>query len=227
MTGWAEDLLLGGGYVLLALLILLENLFPPIPSELLLPLAGSRVASGDFDYLGAVAAATIGSVAGALILYSVGRFGGRRCCCATGGSCGSTSAGWTAPTTGSTRTAPSSCCSAAWSPACAASSPCPPGLSEMPVGRFVALTALGSALWNAVLIGAGWALGSRWREATELVERADVWVYVAVVAASRPPTARTGSGARTRTPELPEVLDHLGVALLAGAEREHLHPVPT
>ena len=55
MTAWAEDLLLGGGYVLLALLILLENLFPPIPSELLLPLAGSRVASGDFDYLGAVA----------------------------------------------------------------------------------------------------------------------------------------------------------------------------
>ena len=54
VTGWAEDLLLGGGYVLLALLILLENLFPPIPSELLLPLAGSRVASGDFDYLGAV-----------------------------------------------------------------------------------------------------------------------------------------------------------------------------
>ena len=54
VTGWAEDLLLGGGYMLLAVLILLENLFPPIPSELLLPLAGSRVASGDFDYFGAV-----------------------------------------------------------------------------------------------------------------------------------------------------------------------------
>jgi membrane protein DedA with SNARE-associated domain len=54
----------------------------------------------------------------------------------------------------------------------------------MPVGRFVALTALGSTVWNAVLIGAGWALGTRWREATELVERADVWVYVAVVAAA-------------------------------------------
>ena len=48
----------------------------------------------------------------------------------------------------------------------------PAGLSEMPVGRFMALTAIGSAVWNCVLIGAGWALGSRWREATELVERA-------------------------------------------------------
>ena len=59
----------------------------------------------------------------------------------------------------------------------------PAGLSEMPIGRFVALTALGSAAWNAVLIGAGWALGSRWREATELVEGLDVWVYVGVIAA--------------------------------------------
>jgi membrane protein DedA with SNARE-associated domain len=53
----------------------------------------------------------------------------------------------------------------------------------MPVARFVALTALGSAVWNCLLIGAGWALGSRWREATELVEGLDVWVYVGVVAA--------------------------------------------
>ena len=44
MTGWAEDLLLGGGYVLLAALILLENLFPPIPSELVMPLAGFTAA---------------------------------------------------------------------------------------------------------------------------------------------------------------------------------------
>ena len=62
----------------------------------------------------------------------------------------------------------------------------PAGLSEMPVARFVALTALGSAAWNAVLIGAGWALGSRWREATELVESADVWVYVVVAATLAP-----------------------------------------
>ena len=59
----------------------------------------------------------------------------------------------------------------------------PAGLSEMSVARFVALTALGSAVWNSLLIGAGWALGSRWREATELVESLDVWVYVGVVAA--------------------------------------------
>ena len=183
MTGWAEELLLGGGYVLLAVLILLENLFPPIPSELLLPLAGSRVASGDLDYLPAVLAATIGSVAGALVLYALGRLGGRPLLLRHGrilrlderrldraddwfDAHGSKLVllGRLVPGVRSVVSVPA-------------------GLSEMPVGRFLALTALGSAIWNAVLIGAGWALGSRWREATELVESADVWVYVAVAAA--------------------------------------------
>ncbi len=45
----------------------------------------------------------------------------------------------------------------------------PAGLSEMRVPVFVALTALGSALWNAALIGAGWALGGTWREVGEVV----------------------------------------------------------
>ena len=57
----------------------------------------------------------------------------------------------------------------------------------MPVVRFVLLTALGSAVWNAALIGGGWALGSRWREATHLVESVDIYLIGgAVVAAPCP-----------------------------------------
>ena len=47
----------------------------------------------------------------------------------------------------------------------------PAGASEMPVGRFLVYTAAGSALWNAALIGAGWTLGTRWDEVTAVVER--------------------------------------------------------
>ena len=101
----------------------------------------------------------------------------------------------------------------------------PAGLGRMPVLRFVLLTTVGSAVWNAALIGGGWALGSRWRELTDAVERCRrVGLRRRRGGASRPPTGRTGSGAPARTPELPEVLDHLGVALLAGAEREHAPP---
>jgi membrane protein DedA with SNARE-associated domain len=183
VTGWAEDLLLGGGYVLLAALILLENLFPPIPSELLLPLAGSRVASGDFDYFLAVIAATMGSVAGALILYGIGRVGGRPLLLRYGRILRLDARRLDRADEWFDAHGPKVVLLGRLVPGVRSVVSVPAGLSEMPVARFVALTTLGSATWNTVLIGAGWALGARWREATELIERADVWVYVAVVAA--------------------------------------------
>ncbi len=182
MSQWAEDLLLGGGYVLLAALILLENLFPPIPSELLLPLAGSRVASGDFDYARAVLAATLGSVSGALILYTLGRAGGRPLLLRHGrilrldeqrlDRAGDwfDAHGWKLVLLGRVIPGVRSVVSV------------PAGLSEMPVARFAALTALGSLVWNAALIAGGWALGSHWREATHAVESVDLYLYIAAAA---------------------------------------------
>ena len=52
----------------------------------------------------------------------------------------------------------------------------------MPVLRFVPLTTIGSAVWNAALIGGGWALGARWWELTDAVGAADVWIVAGVVA---------------------------------------------
>ena len=182
MTGWAEDLLLGGGYVLLALLILLENLFPPIPSELLLPLAGSRVASGDFDLVPAVLAATLGSVAGALVLYTLGRVGGRPLLLRHGRILRLDERRLDRADDWFDAHGAKLVLLGRLIPGVRSVVSVPAGLSEMPVARFVALTAVGSAVWNTVLISAGWVLGSRWREATELMEGLDLWVYIAVAA---------------------------------------------
>jgi len=56
------------------LLILLENLIPPIPSEVVLPLAGFRSSTGDLDVLAVWFAATLGAVVGALVVAWLGRF---------------------------------------------------------------------------------------------------------------------------------------------------------
>jgi membrane protein DedA with SNARE-associated domain len=69
IIGWVEE----GGYLAIALLMLLENLFPPIPSELIMPLAGFSAAGGKFSLAGVVAAGTTGSVAGALFWFWIGR----------------------------------------------------------------------------------------------------------------------------------------------------------
>src|SRR3954467_15460573 len=61
----------------LAAVMAVESVVPPIPSEIVLPLAGSQLAGGNLAFLLALLAATVGSVVGAWALYAVGRFGGR------------------------------------------------------------------------------------------------------------------------------------------------------
>ena len=61
------------GYFAVAALILLENVFPPIPSELILPLSGFLVTKTSMGLPGVIAFATIGSVVGAFFLYGIGR----------------------------------------------------------------------------------------------------------------------------------------------------------
>src|SRR4051794_18171921 len=54
-----------------------ETVFPPIPSEVVLPLAGYLVQKGDFEFLPALAASTAGALVGAILLYEAARAGGR------------------------------------------------------------------------------------------------------------------------------------------------------
>jgi membrane protein DedA with SNARE-associated domain len=65
------------GYVGLALLMIAETLFPPIPSEVVLPLAGYLVYQGDFEFVPALVASTFGSLVGAVLLEELARHGGR------------------------------------------------------------------------------------------------------------------------------------------------------
>jgi membrane protein DedA with SNARE-associated domain len=61
------------GYAGIAFLMLAENVFPPVPSELIMPLAGFAAARGELGFFGVVLAGTAGSLAGALFWYEIGR----------------------------------------------------------------------------------------------------------------------------------------------------------
>ncbi|MEM7640989.1 MAG: DedA family protein [Pseudomonadota bacterium] len=73
MFDWILGLMAQGGYVAIALLMFVENLFPPIPSEVVMLLAGFLAASGALGLAGVVLAGTAGAVAGALFWYWIGR----------------------------------------------------------------------------------------------------------------------------------------------------------
>ena len=160
--GWIQRLIADGGYAALAALVIAENVFPPIPSEVVLPLAGFYVGNGTLGFALALLAASAGSVIGALLLYALGRWGGRPLLLRAGrvlrldrerldrADDWFDGHGWKLVLFGRLVPGARSIVSI------------PAGASEMPVGRFVLLTALGSTAWNAALIGAGWTLGSNW-----------------------------------------------------------------
>jgi membrane protein DedA with SNARE-associated domain len=73
MKEWIVETMTSLGYVGIGLLMFLENLFPPIPSELIMPLAGFTAAQGKMQLLPAIAAGVIGTVLGAFPWYYLGR----------------------------------------------------------------------------------------------------------------------------------------------------------
>lgn len=72
MENWIIDIMNNYGYFGIFLLIMLENIFPPIPSEVILTFGGFMTTTTSMSVLGVVIASTIGSVAGAVVLYAIG-----------------------------------------------------------------------------------------------------------------------------------------------------------
>jgi membrane protein DedA with SNARE-associated domain len=73
MTEWITNTMNSLGYVGIALLMFLENLFPPIPSELIMPLAGFTISQGKMQLIPAIAAGVIGTILGAFPWYYLGK----------------------------------------------------------------------------------------------------------------------------------------------------------
>ena len=159
---WVMDTIGTLGHLGLFLLLVLENLFPPIPSEIVLPVAGFLVGRGELNFVGALAAATFGSVAGALLLYAMGRWGGRGLVLRYGKWLRvgpeelDRAEGWFA------RYRDAVVLVARVVPFARSVVSIPAGTAKMGLVRFTALTAAGAAVWNAVLIWAGYFLGANW-----------------------------------------------------------------
>ncbi|MGD9694569.1 MAG: DedA family protein [Thermoleophilia bacterium] len=183
MTDWVTQVIDAMGYVGLALLMLLECVFPPIPSEVILPFAGFVIAEGGMSFPLAVLSSTAGSLAGALVLYAIAQRGGRPLVARHGHRLG---AGperlerleawmerWGAPTVLVGR----------FVPLARSAVSLPAGLARFPLWKFTLLTAVGSALWNAGLIGLGWALDESWRSVEERLGPASTVIGVVIVLA--------------------------------------------
>ncbi|MEV4480521.1 DedA family protein [Micromonospora coxensis] len=177
LTGWVAGVIDSLGAFGVAFLVALESIIPPIPSEIVLALAGYLASTGRFNLVLIVLAATVGSLVGALVLYWVGaalgedrlkhwldrlplvdlddlekadrwfeRYGRW-----------AVLIGRVVPVVRSLVSVPA-------------------GANRMPMGEFVLLTTLGSGVWNSLIVGLGYALGSRWED----VDRYSSWFNYAI-----------------------------------------------
>lgn len=183
LTDWVVRVMDALGPWGAGLLVLIENVFPPIPSELVLPLAGFTAQQGRFSVTWAIIACTVGSVVGAWVLYWLGHRLGRERTRAALRRLPlfemrdfDRADGWF------TRHGRTSVLLGRMIPGVRSFISIPAGLAGMPAWQFTAYTTLGSLAWNSLLIGAGYLLGAQWHRVGGYVDRASTFVTIAIVA---------------------------------------------
>ena len=197
LANWVQDVINQFGYLGVALLVVIENVFPPIPSEIVLPFAGfvaqqgasavnatAGAAQSDTTVVGMMIAATVGSVVGALILYFVSAAIGperlRQFVERFGKWFGVKSSDLVRAEEWFDRRSVVAVLVGRCVPLIRSIVSIPAGFRRMKLMSFVVLTAIGSAVWNIALIGAGAVLGDQWERVGEYVGVFQ-WLVIAAV----------------------------------------------
>ena len=197
LANWVQDVINQFGYFGVALLVVIENVFPPIPSEVVLPFAGfvaqqgasavnatADAAQSDTTVIGMMIAATVGSVVGALILYFVSAAIGperlRGFVERFGKWFGVKSSDLVRAEEWFDRRSVVAVLVGRCVPLIRSIVSIPAGFRRMKLTSFVVLTAIGSAVWNIALIGAGAVLGDQWERVGEYVGVFQ-WLVIAAV----------------------------------------------
>lgn len=162
------------GYLAVAGLIFLETVFPPIPSEVILPMAGFMTASTGMTLPGVIAAATIGSVVSAYVLYGVGRALSRERLTRLIETRPFRLLGFKNDDVNRVvswfdRRGQITVLICRCVPGVRSLISIPAGTARMGIAKFTLYTLIGSAVWNALLCSLGAAAGSAWHQVSDQV----------------------------------------------------------
>ncbi len=185
MVDWITGLVERTGYLGVALLMFAENVFPPIPSELIMPLAGFTAARGDLHIGLVVLAGTAGTLAGALFWYAVAR----RLGCAALKRWAARHGRWLTLHPEDVDTAAAAfrrhCGKAVLLgrliPAVRTLISVPAGVADMGLAAFLLYSTVGTALWSALLAGAGYLLEDQYQRVAGALDPLSNAVFGALV----------------------------------------------
>lgn len=186
LAAWVQDVIEQLGYLGVALLVVLENVFPPIPSEIVLPFAGFVALRGTNSVALMILFATFGSVIGALIMYWIAAVIGDDRLHAFTRKFGK----WvqirevdlTKAEEWFDRHAMAAVLIGRCVPLIRSVVSIPAGFRRMKLVPYVVYTFIGSLAWNIALVGAGAILGENWERVGEVIAAYQWLIIVAVVA---------------------------------------------
>lgn len=188
MADWVSNIVSSLGYFGIGLLMFLENLFPPIPSEVIMPLAGFAVAQNKLEFIPAIAAGLIGTVLGALPWYYAGAVSGerrlRRLIDKRGHWLGiatddlERSQGWFR------RYGNRTVFFGRFIPAIRTLISLPAGLNNMAMIPFLIYSSLGTLIWVSLLTAAGYVLGDNYQLVAEYLKPISLVVVASLMIAT-------------------------------------------
>ncbi|WP_312518953.1 DedA family protein [Massilia sp.] len=185
MFDFITEFMQNSGYFGVFALMALENIFPPIPSELIMPFAGFVAARGDLSVVGVLIAGTAGSVAGALPWYYAGKVYGKERL----EKLADRHARWLTVTHGDIEHAMDAfekhgrkvVLLGRLIPAIRTLISVPAGLAKMPLAQFLLYSTVGSLLWTGILTGAGYLLESQYERVADYVDPVSKAVLIGLV----------------------------------------------
>lgn len=185
MADWVIRFIEQQGYFGIALLMLAENVFPPLPSELIMPFAAFQAAKGQLHWMGVIVTGSVGSLAGTLPWYFAGRILGLERVLKFADRHGrwltlsrqdvERAEDWF------TRRGSIVLVLGRLVPALRTVISLPAGVSRLPFWRFCLWTAAGSLIWCSALTAAGYLLESRYERIASLMGPVSTGILVALL----------------------------------------------
>lgn len=181
METWITSIMADFGYIGIFLLIMVENLFPPIPSEIILTFGGFMTTVSSLNIVMVIIVATLGSVVGAVLLYKVASYFGKERLTKIVLKHGRI---LRLKESDIERAENFFLKYGSWAvflcrmiPLIRSLISIPAGMTQMKMSRFLVLTTAGSLLWNTVLIGLGAFLGESWNEIIVFMDSFSTIIY--------------------------------------------------
>lgn len=174
MENWIIEIMNSYGYVGIVLLIALENIFPPIPSEVILTFSGFLTTTSDVTIMGVIIFSTIGSIIGAIILFGIGRLLDveklEKIVSRWGHILRLTQKDVQKADAWFRKIGIWAVLIGRLVPIVRSLISIPAGMARMNFGIFLFFTTIGSLIWNSVLVNIGATLGSSWNTILEYVD---------------------------------------------------------